>query len=355
MSITFGIEVEHVHYALLLNTEKQNQGTIDLTTLADNQKKALIRVFLFEKHTKTLIHTIELAPLPRKPAGNLRISCRGEFKANRYLHLSVSLEGKNLYSKAVDVKKHRKGGPGRWLIPLLIVLIGGGITAALLLARADKGHETVQKGLLDTKTEREAAGPRPAAAEAGGAAEESTTAEETASAGDGFDAAAKDTAKDIGEDAAAAAETTSAAAEKTAAAAESAAAEEKEDGPEPAPAVTVSRETVYFLPESSVLLEPAKTALRQIYDRVAGTDAFITAIEGHCALFDTEESREWLSEERAENVYAYLRQLGAPFSAPPEVRGVGGRKPVTRALDKQELNRRVEILIETTVRRDAER
>ncbi len=342
MSITFGIEVEHVHYALLLTTEKQNQGTIDLTTLADNQKKALIRVFLFEKHKKTLIHTIELAPLPRKPAGNLRISCRGEFKTNRYLHLSVSLEGKNIYSKTVDVKKFRSGGPGRWLIPLLIVLIGGGIAAGLILARADNGHGNVQKGLLDTKTERsDTAAPKQEAAEPT-PAEDAGAASKNAAAADQHTAAAEDTA---------------AAADKTAAveAAENADTVEKKTGPEPAPAVTVSRETVYFLPESPVLLEPAKNTLRRIYDRAAGTDAVITAIEGHCALFDTEESREWLSEERAENVYAYLKQLGVPFSAPPEVRGAGGRKPVTRTLDKQELNRRVEILIETTARQDPRR
>ena len=337
MSLTFGIEVEHVHYALLLNTEKRNQGSIDLTTLADNQKKALIRVFLFEKHKKTLVHTIELSPLPRKPAGKPRITCRGEFTSNRFLHITVSLEGKNLYTGDVDVKKYRKRG-GWWLIPLFLIIAGGGIAAALVMT-GDNREDGKMKGLLDTE--------RPEPESISETSEKSTEQERAAPA-------AETETEDSGVEAAERQQTAVQQPEQQTAAVEA----EQEDETRTSPGtvetavVDVQKELVYFLPESPVLLDAAKKTLQELRDQMRNTNAKIRAIEGHCALFDTEESREQLSEKRAENVYDYLQQIGAPFSENPEIRGFGGREPVTRSIERQELNRRVEIIIETTINQE---
>ncbi len=318
MSITFAVEVEHIHYALLLNTEKGNEGKIDLTTLADNQKKAVIHVYLFEKGHKTRIKTIELAPLPPKPAGTPRITCKSRLESNRYFHISIVIGKKNLYSAKIDIKPYRKRNNWWWII-LIILLLGGGITAGLLLTSDTRqtGRET---GLFEKERAPDREAPKPLA-------EEQAT-----------EKSAERSVEDIPES------------EKETAAESSPVIESEE-----APARTVQEATVteevgivYFLPESSVLLDSAKQTLRDIAARIRPENVQITAIEGHCALYGTEESREWLSQERAEMVYSFLTELGVRFSVSPRVEGFGGKKPLTRDRDKQELNRRVELTIETT-------
>lgn len=350
MSTTFGVEVEHVRYALLLDTEKGNRGQIDLTTLADNQKTAHVKIFLFENHEKTLIHTIKLHPLPPQPAGDLRIICSARFTSNRYLEVGVRVGQKTVHTGKVDVKKYRKRSRW-WIIPVALLLLGG-IASAFIIA---SGRPSASNEELDGKT---AAGAASARAGAGGSgtpdtpaveksAEEAPAEEKTETAG-----SADVSGSGAGTDRA---DTEGTAESPRAEITESAAAGQespKTEQAEPEPVISLSREQLYFLPESSVLLEQAKGKLQAIRRRVESENVRITAIEGHCALYGSEESREWLSEERAEAAYLYLRQIGTEFPEPPLVRGYGGQEPVTRDQQRQELNRRVEITIETTSYRE---
>lgn len=348
MSITFGIEVEHTHYVLLLDPEKNSSGSIDLTTLADNQKKAIINIYLFENRRKILIETIEIAPLPPKPAGKHRIRCTGKLESNRFLRLQVAMEHKNLYSGKIDVKPYRKHTHWWWIL-LLIIILAGGITAAVLFT-GEKRSGKAAEGLLeeqrqsvksetheDTQVPEKTADTVRAINDRNIGSGEKTTAGEKADDGKTADdkaAAAEEPALDPGSDEGNAADET-----------------EKEEAPQ-APVITEEEVSVYFLPESSVLLDETKNRLREIAGEVRPENAGITQIEGHCALYGTEESREWLSRERAENVYSYLNSIGVEFPASPRIRGVGGKDPVTRDRDRQELNRRVEITIKTTKRRE---
>ena len=124
--------------------------------------------------------------------------------------------------------------------------------------------------------------------------------------------------------------------------------EETAAGAEPeAPAAYLEQTvTIYFTPESSILAAPARERLEEILPFLLENPSRPVTINGHCALYDSEASREKLSLERAEKVADFFRQRGWKPEIEPEVRGFGGKEPVTRNWDEQHLNRRVEIILE---------
>lgn len=95
-----------------------------------------------------------------------------------------------------------------------------------------------------------------------------------------------------------------------------------------------------FQPESAAL---TGTAIREL-DNLAAIIPENSGIEigGHCAIFGTERGRERLSGARADAVADYLSSR-IPDSVRIETRGYGGSRPITRDLELQDMNRRVEI------------
>jgi outer membrane protein OmpA-like peptidoglycan-associated protein len=67
-------------------------------------------------------------------------------------------------------------------------------------------------------------------------------------------------------------------------------------------------------------------------------------ISGHCAFYGTEKGRRALSAERAEAVASYLKNRVPPTVELTKV-AYGGDRPVSRNLDTQDLNRRVELTV----------
>jgi len=100
---------------------------------------------------------------------------------------------------------------------------------------------------------------------------------------------------------------------------------------------------IYFNPESAELSPGAKENLENLLAHLKGRSTGTLYITGYCALFGSERGREKLSLQRALNVERYLINSGWITEMEAEVRGLGGRNPVTREGTEQHLNRRVEI------------
>ncbi len=110
--------------------------------------------------------------------------------------------------------------------------------------------------------------------------------------------------------------------------------------------LTISLDNIQFLPDSDVLLYDEKIKLNQLAEilNAYSNDLLIT---GHCAARGTVQSRQELSEQRAETVAKYLIELGVRDSYHIFTQGKGSTQPVaTNATEEgRALNRRVEITI----------
>ncbi len=103
--------------------------------------------------------------------------------------------------------------------------------------------------------------------------------------------------------------------------------------------------TLYFPPDSYKLTTKAKEKLNSLIPTLNRITDTQVAIYGHCALYRTERGRIKLSQQRAITVYKYLIKRGWKPEVKPEIKGFGGKKPLTKDPKKQYLNRRVEIIL----------
>ncbi len=111
--------------------------------------------------------------------------------------------------------------------------------------------------------------------------------------------------------------------------------------------LTLSIENIQFLPDSDILMQSEKAKLdkiAQILNAYPDNDLLVT---GHTALRGTRQSRQKLSEERAQAVANYLIGIKARDKYHVFTKGMGGDAPI--ADNKTEVgrakNRRVEITI----------
>lgn len=100
---------------------------------------------------------------------------------------------------------------------------------------------------------------------------------------------------------------------------------------------------IYFNPDSAELSSRAKEKLENLLTSIKNRNHGTLYITGYCALYGSERGREKLSLQRALNVETCLMNSGWITKNEAEVRGLGGRNPVTTDRTKQHLNRRVEI------------
>ena len=103
-------------------------------------------------------------------------------------------------------------------------------------------------------------------------------------------------------------------------------------------------EVIYFAPNSPLLTPGAEEKLTATIPGLNKIKKGRIVIRGHCALYGTEKGRTELSGQRAVNTLMFLINRGWRPEHPPIVKGYGGKYPVTTDPDKQNLNRRVEIV-----------
>jgi outer membrane protein OmpA-like peptidoglycan-associated protein len=361
MSDSIGVEIEHVHYALFLDLQKDVQKKLDLTTLADNQRKAAIKVYLFSAGKKILLKEIEISPLPPKPAGEIKITLKGRLEKKRHLRLTVLFGKKQVHTSSVDLTKYHEKR-SLWWVPVLLFVIAGAAAAVVFgtgtageRRRAARSSEEMPAGEEREEDGRAEETRETGAGDTGGTDEDDSAAaaEEKAPEAGAADAGTADTAETAPGAGAEEgtpepeAEPGPPAAEEEAAPGEAPEEEEiaaEEPAPPEVPAETIRR-TVYFEPESAALTEESRGVLLQVLNLLTRYEDAKVEIIGHCALYPTVIERKTLSIERAEQVYSFLVTHGWTPEVPPDIRGVGGDRPVTTAEHQQHLNRRVEINI----------
>ena len=351
------VEVEHTRHARFLPLDQPGENKISLTTLADFQKRAEVKIFLIGEDQRILLHEFEVEGLPKKQAGEPRLVLKGTYDGKGNVRLSLSVDGRHYSSTSLSVKKYtRKRVWWPWILLIALLLLGA---SAWLLLRSCNST-----GLF-----RDASGPSPAPTTAAEGPDESqpggkskSESDRGGSTGSQAEVSPEPAPQATAEKEPAATDTEPAAETEPEAQAEivvesdeaesAAQAQEEEQTSEAQPraaaAVDLS-EQVYFGPDSSELSPEARRTLAAFAEELESYDQPRLRIEGHCALYGTEQGREELSYDRAQRVFQYFRELGYSFEEEPQVRGRGGEEPVTRESDQQYLNRRVEI---TTIRPD---
>ncbi len=330
------VEVEHTRHARFLPLDKAGDNRISLTTLADFQKRAEVKIYLINEDKRLLLHVFEVDRLPKKQAGEPRMVLKGKYDGKGTLQLSISVDGQHYSSKSISIRKYiRERVLWPWILLIALILLG---TAAWLFIRSctPAGFTPPERDTNEHTAEADAPG----------------TAAETAESRGDAGAESPDDQPPAATNAGGTAAPTSAAPTSAAEATDKATATESDSEPQSAPATETEIEPqsapdlsqqVYFGPNSSRLTPEARRELSQFIQELQQYEGVKLRIEGHCALYGTEQGREELSFERARRVAQFLRESEYRFKTDPVIRGMGGDNPVTRQDDRQHLNRRVEI------------
>lgn len=111
--------------------------------------------------------------------------------------------------------------------------------------------------------------------------------------------------------------------------------------------LTISIENIQFEPDSAVLMNSEKEKLKKIADIIKKYPNNDLLVTGHTALRGTAESRQTLSEERAESVAQYLIALRVKDAHNIFTQGKGAEEPIAtnKTESGRQKNRRVEITI----------
>ena len=336
MTESIGVEIEHQHYALFLDLQKDVQNELDLTTISDNQKKAAIKVYLFSEGKKIPVKEIVISPLPPKPAGEIKITLKGRLEKKRHLRLAVLFGKKQVHTSSTDLNKYRNQRSLWWIPVLLFVILGAAAGVVFGTGITGRQAETADAAVENGKEGAAASKEKTSKTVKTG---EKKTVQETEA-----DEAEKKKAPEAAEDEATTeAPLAKAAEDKETESPETAETAVEEPSPE-IPAETVQR-TVYFQPESASLTRETRSALLQVLELLNRYKDAKVEIIGHCALFPTEIERKTLSLERAEAVYTFLVTNGWKPEIPPDIRGLGADRPAASGEHRQHLNRRVEIVI----------
>jgi outer membrane protein OmpA-like peptidoglycan-associated protein len=95
------------------------------------------------------------------------------------------------------------------------------------------------------------------------------------------------------------------------------------------------------------LTSEGRRVLDSLSEELSSGEIITITVEGHTALYGNEAGREMISTGRVRSVLEYL---DLPDGVPVERRAYGATRPVSRAAEEQQLNRRAEIIV--TYRRD---
>ncbi len=292
MAGSIAVLVDNREFVRFCPLREGESGLINLTTMLPDQDRAYIEVYFVNGNLREHIHTFHASEIrtgDRKP--QIVVSARVRGSATVTLRVDGELVATEAFSIPAAM---RRGRPGPWIAAAGVIV---------LLALLGWGIWWITWG----------SGPVGSSGAASAARDEAVAAPE---------------------------------------------AEPQDDPAPPAePPPLPDDRTLYFTPESADLIPETRAKLDATATAIAewattGGDPArltVTAI-GHTALYDTEASRLELSRERARataaRLEARLEELGIR-GVRIETSGRGGRDPVTREIETQWLNRRVEIAVET--------
>jgi outer membrane protein OmpA-like peptidoglycan-associated protein len=348
----------------LVVLRERESGVLNLTTMLPNQDRALIHVYLVNGRNRILAHTFDARNLlrdGRRPeivvSGHLRealhvtLRIDGEMIATTTIQLPQAITRWNpwpLVFRIAGLAAIALVGWGVW--QLVSGVISGG--DRLVRAAGESMEEVDSLATEGASVQAETGSPSTdtAAAAAERPATDEAVAEPEASVQP--EAVAPESASPVSQEALLA---------EPAVPAEQPPEESTTQPVAPPAAENVIRTrtevqeyTVYFTPESAEIISSTAECLDQIADSHPDGQVEIVA-SGHTALYDSEASRQALSELRAQAVAEYLRRRFEENRSAAEVsyqlNGFGGTRPVTRDEADQWRNRRVEITLTLTTTR----
>lgn len=337
MSNAVEVEIEGKKHIILLSLKKGAAGTLDLTTIANKQSRAIIKVFI-RNDSRRLLRKIEVSDIPVSRAGVPVIELQGVFAGRNLLTLKVVVNGRLHSQTNIRLKDHSRRR-NKWLLITILLLLGAGIIfSSWLWLSKKKGKEQPAAAVLpeaarqpkiDNRAQGQSAVPETEEKD------ESVTKEPLST---GLKAAEVRPVKP-------------AAIIESADAVEPSAAGGKPVGPtelKKGTELTLPEDTIYFLPDSSSLTPAAEAKLRTLLPLLPllrKNPELEIEISGYCAPMGSEQGRVNLSLERARRVYDFLTASGWKPDIAAKLHGAGSRNAVTRNPEMQHLNRRVEILI----------
>ena len=398
MSNVVEVEIDGKRYIPLLTLEKDAAGTIDLTTISSRQSQAKIKIFLCNDKRR-LLREIEVKNISIDRAGAPVIMLQGMFTGRSVLTLKIMVNGRLNSRTNIRMKKHSRRR-NKWLFIIMLLLLGAGIIffSWLWLGRR-KGKElpvvavlpeSVRKPKIENADQDQTVAAEPVEKDESETTEPLPTGQKAAEVGSVKSVASTEPVgtvepptagkKPIGteepptarkkptgtvEPPAASKKPTDTvepptASKKPTGTVEPPAAGKKQTGtieppaggkpviptePQKSQELTLPENTIYFLPDSSLLTPAAEAKLRTLLPLFLGNSELEIEIFGHCAPMGNEQGRVNLSLERARSVYDFLIASGWKPHIAAKLNGAGSNKAVTRNLEKQHLNRRVEILI----------
>jgi outer membrane protein OmpA-like peptidoglycan-associated protein len=320
------IEIENTTLTRCMDLKDGKQShTLQLTTMVDNQRRALVTIFLCDGSTKQLLKQFDLTHLRPKPAGPPRFFLTCLYDGDSLLTIRLKVDEKEYAAERVDLRRFiRRKRPMLLLIPIFLLLAAAAVLLIPRTCNAQKNKEHTVTASVSAEESRHSEESSPAAIRKTTQEDSGTIEAQQTSAKPSPQASSPPPASPPQEQT-----------QKKKQAVQEITA--------PALRSVEKRLVVYFHPNDSELTAEAQTRLRTFGRQVKEWNSIdAVSIEGHCALLGTEKGRIELSRERAENSAAFLETIGIPAQGVSS-QWFAGERPVTRDPDKQELNRRVEI------------
>lgn len=268
--------------------------TVPLTTIVDNQQRALVRLFLVRPDKTILLKEFDLTGLAPRPSGDTRFLLSCDYDGYVSLNVHLSVDGRPFGHAEIGLKRYLRDRRGIRIVTVGVLLLAAAVLA-LLLARGC-GTPPPSQPPAESPTAQPAP-PDPA----------------PPSPDPSPDPAAPPPPQ------------------------------EAED--------RIEHELViYFRPDDPRLTPTSREQLLQFAREIAAWEEHYLTIRGHCALSGTEEGRVLLSRQRAENSAAFLVTEGQEYLSDPQItlEWYGAARLVTRDPERQHLNRRVEIIARGT-------
>lgn len=372
------VEIKNVKYIKLINLDRKCEKEIDLTTIHRDQELAFLNIFYVDDNKKKqILKSIQVDHIRPGQSGIPELHLFVQYDGKRFYKILLKLNGYIYHNSVVDIKPFRKRA-----FPLGPVLLASAALAAVgfllyfgintfmdrsgsesgrnfQVSLTGKGAEgdssrgngqaespSPESGAAGTTDSRQSDSDRMREPESPPPADKGSAAQEEPSESSGSQEPAPESGE--GDGGIGSAETEEAVAEAS-----------REESPEPTPEVRLETKpesvlvddeaTVYFHPNSTVLTPDTISVLDQILVILKNNGDLDVDITGHCAFYGTEKGRQEISIERAENVYRYFISGGWKPERKPLLAGRGHLDIVTRDPDKQNLNRRVEIIIRSRV------
>ena len=339
------VEIKNVKYIKLIPLDRKCERALDLTTLHKDQELAYLNIFHVGKDMKkTLLKSIQINNIRPGNSGIPELKLSVSYDGTQYYKIVLKLNGYIYHNSVIDIKQVGKPSfniLNLALIALVILVIAflGYFSFRSLLNNRESNPLNQSSENLEQEQGREIDPTTRVLSESSSNSinvtelnySDSSSTDSSSTDSSSIDSSSIDSSSTDSSS------TDSSSTDSSSIEPQTIETSELID----------NKAIVYFYPNSSVLTEDAKSILRKILDILNNNSNLDVEILGHCAFFGTEKGRQEISTERAESVYSFFIKNGWTPESQALLIGLGHQNIVTRDPEKQNLNRRVEIRIES--------